>query len=123
MQFPVCIEGAKNVSIGNHVAINAFVHIWGHGKVTIGDECLIASHVSITSLTHDTHAETYNRIVIAKEVKIGNNVWIGTHAVVLPGVTIGSNAVIGAGAVVTKDVPENAIVAGVPAKIIRYIDR
>ena len=52
-------------------------------------------------------------------VKIGNKVWIGAHATILPGVTIGNGAVVGAGAVVTKDVPENAVVAGVPAKIIK----
>ncbi|MDE7192107.1 MAG: sugar O-acetyltransferase, partial [Clostridia bacterium] len=55
-------------------------------------------------------------------VKIGNNVWIGAHATILSGVTIGDNAIIAAGAVVTKDVPQNTVVAGVPAKIIKKIE-
>ena len=119
IQFPVCIEGISNVSVGNNVSINAFVHMWGHGNINIGNDCLIASHVSITSLTHNPEAELYRSINIAKEVNIGNNVWIGTHAVILPGIKVGDNAIIGAGAVVNRDVPENAVVAGVPAKIVR----
>jgi hypothetical protein len=59
--------------------------------------------------------------MIAKPVKIGNNVWVGAHATILQGVTIGDNAIIAAGAVVAKDVPANVIVGGVPAKIIKYI--
>jgi maltose O-acetyltransferase len=120
IQLPVCINGSKNISVGNDVSINAFVHIWGQGGVTIGNDCLIASHVSITSLTHNVDAALYRHENIAKQVIIGNNVWIGTHAVILPGVEIGDNAIVGAGAVVNKNVPANTIVAGVPAKIIRY---
>ncbi len=58
-----------------------------------------------------------------KSVKIGKNVWIGAHATILQGVTIGNNSVVAAGAVVTKDVPENAVVGGVPAEIIKYMER
>ncbi len=119
IQFPVRIEGASNVSLGNNVSINAFVHLWGQGNIRIGDDCLIASHVSITSLTHDPEAALYRTSHIAKDVNIGNNVWIGSHAVILPGVNIGDNAIVGAGAVVNKDVPQNAIVAGIPAKVLR----
>jgi len=119
-EFPVSIKGPEHITIGNNVGISAFVHMWGHGKITIGNDCLIASHTSITSLTHDPESDLYRNDIIAKPVTIGNNVWIGTHAVVLPGVTIGDNAIVGAGAVVNKDVPANAKVAGVPAKIIGY---
>ncbi len=100
---------------GRGVSINAFVHIWGQGGVTIGDNCLIASHVVVTSLTHDPQAPNHAESLIARPVVIGRNVWIGSHAVILPGVTVGDGAVIGAGAVVTKDVPPGITVVGIPA--------
>lgn len=89
----------------------------------IGDNVLIASHTIITSLTHDPNAEIYRETLIKKKVKIGNNVWIGAGAIILPGVTIGDGAIIGAGSVVTKDIPPNTIVAWVPAKFIRVLNR
>ena len=65
----------------------------------------------------------YERAVITcKPVRIKRNVWIGANATILPGVTIGENAVVGAGSVVTKDVPDNAVVAGNPARLIRFLD-
>jgi maltose O-acetyltransferase len=119
LQFPICIEGSESIKIGNHVSIAAFVHIWGQGRVEIGDYTMIASHVSITSLTHETNATLFTNSLIAKPVIIGKNVWIGSHATILPGVCIGDGAIIGAGAVVNKNVPENTIVVGVPAKPLR----
>jgi maltose O-acetyltransferase len=119
IQYPVRFEGKDNISIGNNVSVNAFVHMWGNGRITIGNDCLIASHVSITSLTHDVKTIPYKNCIIGKEVNIGNNVWIGSHAVILSGIKIGDNAIIGAGAIVTKDVPANVTVVGVPAKIIK----
>lgn len=118
--FPVRFEGSKYISIGNDVSINSFVHIWGHGGVEIGDDTLIASHVSIVSITHDPNADIYRKTFIEKKVTIGKNVWIGTHATILPGVSIGDNAIIGAGAVVTKDVPCNSTALGIPAKVVKY---
>jgi maltose O-acetyltransferase len=114
-QWPVVINGSENVRIGSRVSINAFVHIWGQGGVTIGDDCLIASHVVITSLTHDPRASNHADSLISRPVVIGRNVWIGSQAVILPGVTVGDGAVIGAGAVVTKDVPPGITVVGIPA--------
>jgi maltose O-acetyltransferase len=119
LQLPIRIEGIESVKIGNHVSIAAFVHIWGQGGVEIGDYTLIASHVSITSLTHETKAELFAGSLISKPVIIGKNVWIGSHATILPGVRIEDGAIIGAGAVVTKDVSKNMIVVGVPAKPLR----
>jgi maltose O-acetyltransferase len=121
VKFPICLEGQEHISVGSDASINAFVHMWGHGGITIGNDCLIASHVSINSVTHDTKG-LYRDSVVERPVVIGNNVWIGAHAVILPGVTIGNNAIVGAGAVVTQDVAENAVVTGVPAKIIRYVE-
>jgi acetyltransferase-like isoleucine patch superfamily enzyme len=80
---------------------------------------MIASHTIITSLTHDYNVKIYRETLIKKKVKICNNVWIGAGAIILPGITINEGAVIGAGSVVTKDVPANTIVAGVPARILK----
>jgi acetyltransferase-like isoleucine patch superfamily enzyme len=115
LQMPVVINHADHLRVGARVSINAFVHIWALGGVTIGDDTLIASHVAITSLTHDPRAELFSASSQTRPVVIGRNVWIGTHAVILPGVTIGDGAIIGAGAVVTKDVAPRAVVVGVPA--------
>ncbi len=114
--FPFKIEGPERVKIGNRVSIASYVHIWGHGGVEIGDDCLIASHVAISSVTHDKSTQLYRARNVFGQVKIGSNVWIGTHAVVLPEVTVGDNAIIGAGAIVTRDVPAGAIVTGIPGR-------
>jgi acetyltransferase-like isoleucine patch superfamily enzyme len=89
--------------------------------VTIGRGGLIAPGVYITDHNHDTRPgpPMYLRPCIAAPVRIGDDVWIGTNAVILPGVTIGDGAVIAAGAVVTRDVPPGTIVAGVPARVLR----
>lgn len=118
-EFPLVIHGTENISLGDNVVINAFVHIWGNGGVEIGKNTMIASHVSITSLTHDKNVLPYNSLTISKSVKIGENVWIGSHSVILPGVTIGDNAIIGAGSLVNRSVNEGDIVAGIPAKTIK----
>lgn len=119
IQWPVVINGADHMRIGNNVSINAFVHIWAQGGVEIGDSTLIASHVAITSLSHDKAAKEYSAGTVEGPVTIGRNVWIGTHATILQGVTIGDNAIIGAGAVVNRNVAAGDIVAGVPAVSIR----
>jgi maltose O-acetyltransferase len=119
IQWPVVINGADHLSVGKDVSINAFVHIWAQGGVTIGDSTLIASHVTITSLTHGADSDRYSESLVSKPVEIGRNVWIGAHAVVLPGIKIGDDAIIGAGAVVNRDVAAGDVVAGVPAASIR----
>lgn len=119
IQWPVIINGADHLTVGSDVSINAFVHVWAQGGITIGDSTLIASHVTLTSLSHGTDSARYADSLVSKPVKIGRNVWIGAHAVVLPGVEIGDNAVIGAGAVVNRDVAAGDVVAGVPAISIR----
>ena len=119
--FPVKIIGKSSVSLGDNCGINAFVHIWGGGGVEIGNNVMIATHVSITSLTHDYNATDMRfSQIIRKKVTIKDNVWIGAGAIILPGVTIGQGAVVGAGAVVTKDIPPLAIVIGNPARIVKY---
>lgn len=117
--LPSVIECPGMVSIGNNVAIASFFHVWGQGGVSIGNNTLIASHVAISSLTHDPDADIVNTTLISKSVVIGNNVWIGSHSVIMPGVVIEDGAVIGSGSIVTSDVPKNALVMGVPGKVIR----
>lgn len=116
----VVIHGPYHVTIGESVTIAEFVHIWGGGGVEIGDHTSIAAHSVIASVTHDTSGPVYRNTRVKKKVVIGRNVWIGSGAVILPGITIGDDAIIGAGAVVTKDVSARAIMAGVPARLLRY---
>lgn len=123
VQFPVQIEGQEFVSLGNNISINAFVHIWGQGGVNIGSNTLIASHVSIVSVTHDTEAKLFKGSIIKKPIVIGDNVWLGSNCVILPGVTIGDNVIVGAGSVVTKDLTSNALYIGSPAKKVRDLDQ
>jgi acetyltransferase-like isoleucine patch superfamily enzyme len=111
--------------IGKRVAINEFNNIRvGGGEIHIGDNCLISQFVSIIGSNHTIGLNVPIRDqpwdMTRRTVMIGDDVWIGTHAIVLPGVRIGSGAVIAAGAVVTTDVPVNAIVGGIPANVIRY---
>jgi maltose O-acetyltransferase len=112
----VVIHGCDNVSIRTGTCIAEYVHMWGGGGIDIGENVLIAAHAVITSQTHDTKANIYNQSNVRKKVCIEDNVWIGTHAIILPGITIGRNTIIGAGAVVTKDIPANDIVVGIPAR-------
>lgn len=121
VHFPVCIEPITNLRVGKRVAINAFVHIWANAPVTIGDHSMLASHVRITTSTHDPAIRPYRDHRRDAPVVIGRNVWIGSGAIVLPGITIGDNAVVGAGSVVTRDVAPDTIVAGVPARVLRTL--
>jgi maltose O-acetyltransferase len=120
IDFPVKIRGKENVSVGDDCSINAFVHIWGYGGVEIGDNVMIASHVAISSLTHDyTQRSMRFSEVIRRKVVIEDDVWIGSGAIILPGVRIGKGAVVGAASVVTKDVAPYAIVVGSPAVLLK----
>jgi acetyltransferase-like isoleucine patch superfamily enzyme len=114
----VIINNPEYVKFGINVALGEFVHIWGSAGVEIGDNTMIASHVIITSLSHDKNSVIYRESVTQCSIKIGKNVWICSGAIILPGVSIGDNAIIGAGSVVTKDVKPNSIVVGIPAKPI-----
>jgi len=121
LHFPCFIEPLSGLRVGDRVAINAFVHIWANQPVTIGDDTMIASHVQITTSTHSYAVRPYRDHRQDAPITIGSNVWIGTGAIVLPGVSIGDHAVVGAGSVVTRDVPAGAVVVGVPARIIKTL--
>lgn len=116
-------DNGKNIRIGSHAFINYNVSIMDRGRVSIGDHVLIAPNVVITTSNHPLDPMVRREPVgIASPVTIGNDVWIGANATILPGVTLGNNVVVGAGAVVTRDVPSNTLVAGVPARKVRDLD-
>jgi maltose O-acetyltransferase len=112
-----------NLHVGRNFYANYDLVVLDCCEVRIGDNCMIAPRVSIFTAAHPLDASTRTSgLEFAKPITIGDNVWIGGHAVINPGVTIGDNVVVAAGAVVTKDVPSNVVVAGVPARIIRHLD-
>ncbi|MBR1885984.1 MAG: sugar O-acetyltransferase [Schwartzia sp.] len=116
-------DNGKNIHVGDNFFANYNVTILDNREVFIGDNVLIGPHTLIATVSHPlSPAARRKRRAIAKPVRIGNDVWIGGNATILPGVTIGNNVVIAAGAVVTKDVPDNTLVAGVPAKKIRELE-
>lgn len=118
-----CVNNAVgDVTIGDHTRIG--IHNTIIGPVCIGSHVNLAQGVVVTALNH-TFSDPTQRIdqqgVSTQPVIIGDDVWIGANAVILPGVTIGRHCVIAAGAVVTKDVPDNTLVGGVPAKMIKIL--
>ena len=116
---PIYSDFGRNIKIGKNVFINSGCCFQDQGGIELGDGCLIGHQVVIATLNHDPSPSRRGGMIPAKVV-IGRDVWVGSHATILPGVTIGDGAIVAAGAVVTKDVPPNAVVAGVPAKVIKY---
>ena len=117
---PYNTDFGKNTVVEENVFINAGCQVQDQGGITIGEGSLIGHNVVLATLNHDLNP-LRRQICIPSPIKIGKNVWIGSNSTILPGVTIGDNSVVAAGAVVTKDVPENTIVGGVPAKFIRNL--
>lgn len=118
---PFYTDFGKNITIGKNVFFNTGCSFQDRGGISIGNGSMIGMNVTIATLNHGLSIETRN-ITYPSPVMIGENVWIGSNATILPGVTIGDNTVVAAGAVVTKDVPENTVVAGVPAKVVKKIN-
>lgn len=117
---PFYTDFGKNIRIGSEVFINACCHFQDHGGVTIGDGCQIGHNVVFATLDHGL-APAQRRTTFPAPIVLGRNVWVGSNATILKGVTIGDNSVVAAGAVVTKDVPADTVVGGVPARFIRRI--
>lgn len=120
---PVHMAYGKNVHIGNHFYANFNLVIVDDIDVYIGEHVMIAPNVTITPTGHPVDPELRKPgTQFSIPVRIGNNVWIGSNAVILPGVTIGDNSVIGAGSVVTNDIPENVVAVGNPCRVLREIN-
>ena len=118
----VTSRGAGRLTIGERLFMNHYAIIDCHGELTLGDDVRIGPHAYVCDFDHDiavTDGPVIARAAVCAPVRIGNHVWIGANAVVLKGVTIGDGAVVAAGAVVNKDVPAMAIVAGVPARVVK----
>jgi len=118
---PLHINYGKHTKIGKNVFINFDCVFLDLGGIIIEDNVFIAPKVSLLSEGHPTSVEDRHSL-IPKAVHLKKNAWIGAGATILPGVTIGENAVVAAGAVVSKDVPDNTIVGGIPAKFINDIN-
>jgi FkbM family methyltransferase len=111
------------IKIGNRCTINPFTVIYGHGGVEIGDGVRIATQVAVIPANHNFSIREkfiYEQGYTKSGIRICDDVWIGAGSKILDGVTVGKGSVIGAGAIVTKDVPEYAVVVGVPAKVIKF---
>lgn len=119
---PFYTDCGKNITVGKHVFLNMGCKFQDQGGIFIGDETLIGHNVVLATLNHAMEPED-RATMIPAPIHIGMRVWIGSNATVLPGVTIGDGAIVGAGAVVTKDVPENTVVGGVPARVLRKIGK
>jgi maltose O-acetyltransferase len=117
--IPIEIVSHKgsHISIGDHTFVNYGTSITAYQAVKIGRHCLLGHHLLI--LDRNEHGPTAGQL--AAPVVIEDNVWIGAHTIILPGVRIGQNAAIGAGSVVTRDVPANCMAVGNPARILRQI--
>ena len=114
-------QGGK-LEIGENTYINYGTSISSYQSVIIGRDCNIGTYVNITDNNfHQIEPERRSELPESLPVVIGNNVWLGTRVIVLPGVKIGEGSVIGAGSVVTRDIPFRVVAAGVPAKVIRKI--
>ena len=115
-------SGARlgNIVIGNNVLINVNCLAMATGGITIEDDALIGANVQLLTTNHD---EYERNLLKCKPVHIKKGAWIGAGATILPGVTVGEHAIVGASAVVTKDVGDCEVVAGVPAKLIKTLDK
>jgi acetyltransferase-like isoleucine patch superfamily enzyme len=117
---PLHINYGKHTKIGKNVFINFDCVFLDLGGITIEDNVLIAPKVSLLTESHPLNS-TERQSLIPKPIYIKKNAWIGANAIILQGVTIGENSVVAAGSVVSKDVPDNVVVGGIPAKIINKI--
>ncbi len=118
---PFYSDFGENINIGKNVFVNHAGTFMDRGGITLEDEVLIGPKVNLITTNHPLNPEQ-RRATISHPIVIKKKAWIGAGATILAGVTIGENSVVAAGAVVTKDVPPNTIVGGVPAKIIKTLD-
>lgn len=117
---PFNTDFGRNIKMGKGVFINKSCMFVDLGGIILEDNVLIGPEVKILSVNHPTDPR-FRRGVILKSVLVKRNAWIGAGAIICPGVTIGENSIIAAGSVVTKDVPDNSVFGGVPAKFIKSV--
>ena len=112
-----------NIFVGENFYANFNCTFLDVSTIEIGDNCMFAPNVQLYTATHPLHPVKRNSgLEYAKPIKIGNNVWLGGGVIVTPGVTLGDNVVVGAGSVVTKSFPDNVVIAGNPARIIKTVE-
>lgn len=116
---PVYVNLAPNIHIGERVYINAYFKAMSAGSVWIEDDAKIAFNVSVATNNHDPYQR---EILTVQDVRICKGAWIGAGSIILPGVRVGKYAIVGAGSVVTRDVPDYAVAAGNPARILKMLD-
>ena len=119
---PFYTNFGKHIKIGKNVFINHACSFLDLGGITIEDDVLIGPRVNLITENHPVDP-TKRKYLDLKSILIKRNAWIGAGATILPGVTVGENSIVAAGAVVNKDVPDNTIVGGVPAKLLRAIEQ
>jgi acetyltransferase-like isoleucine patch superfamily enzyme len=123
--FAILSSHGGNINLGNDNFIGERTQIQGRGGVVIGNNCLIAANIFISSSNHNFEeplAENYLKREVPKKTTIGNNIWVGANTVITAGIQIGDYVIIGAGSVVTKDVEAYTMVVGNPAKPIKRFD-
>lgn len=119
----VVFSNAERIAIGDRVRIGSRCHIWagpGRGQIRIGNDVLFGPEVMVTAASYDYNhgSPVTDQPMTERDIEIGDDVWLATRAVILPGARIGNGAVVAAGAVVKGEVPPFAIVAGAPARIV-----
>ena len=119
---PLHCDYGYNIICGDNVYFNVNCVILDSAKVTIGSNVFFAPNVQIYTANHPLEAELRKTLENALPISIGNDCWIGGNTVILPGIKIGNGCVIGAGSVVTKDIPDNSLAVGNPAKVIRKLN-
>lgn len=118
---PFYADFGKSLHIGARAFINQLCCFMSRGNITIEEDVKIGPRVNLIILNHGTDPAE-RRIITSQPIHIKRNAWLGAAVTVMPGVTIGENSIVGAGAVVTHDVPDNVIVAGIPARFIKNIN-
>ncbi|MFF7335322.1 DapH/DapD/GlmU-related protein [Streptomyces sp. NPDC008150] len=119
---PLYVDYGSNISIGARTFVNYGLTALDVAAITVGEDCQFGPHVQLLTPTHPLEPQPRrDKLEAARPITIGDNVWLGGGAIVLPGVTIGDDSVVGAGAVVTKDVPAGVLVVGNPARQVRTL--